>query len=80
LMRMLLDGTSLTIADLDHLAALTGPAADRSFGYTYSDLRQRLVPEIVLSAYRSGLPVEAGLAHQVLKRTPPTRPFETVNG
>lgn len=80
LLRKLLAGTALTAADVDHLATATGPTTGRPFGYTYSDLRQRLVPEIVLSAYRSGLPVDAGLAHQVLKRTPPTRPFETVGG
>jgi len=76
LLTRLLAGSSLQAADIDALAAATGDAAGRSYGYTFSDLRQRLVPEIVLAAYRQGVAVDSKLAHEVLARTPPTRPFD----
>ncbi len=80
LLRKLLLGTGMTLPDIDELTLATGPATDRDYGYTYSDLRQRLIPEIVLTAYRSDVPIAAGVAHEVLKRTPPTRPFESIRG
>lgn len=79
LLSKLLSGTGMTAVDIDELAGATGSSIDRDYGYTYSDLRQRLVPEIVLAAYRSGVPITAGVANEVLKRTPPTRPFETIH-
>jgi AAA+ superfamily predicted ATPase len=79
LLRRLLAGTDISPAEIDELATMTGESPERPYGYTHSDLRQRLVPEIVLSAYRSGGPITAALAHDVLKRTPPTRPFDNVS-
>jgi len=75
LLTRLLAGTSLTLPDIDSLASATAETADRPYSYTYSDLRQRLVPEIVLAAYRQRVPVDAAMAHEVLGRTAPTRPF-----
>lgn len=75
LLTRLLAGTKLSPADIHALASATGEAADRLYGYTYSDLRQRLVPEIVLAAYRQRVAVDSVIAHEVLLRTPPTRPF-----
>jgi SpoVK/Ycf46/Vps4 family AAA+-type ATPase len=40
-----------TPAQVDALVALTGPTGDRSFGFTYSDLYQRLIPAAVLASY-----------------------------
>lgn len=75
LLRRLLAGTALTPADIDTLAAATGESEGSPYGYTYSDLRQRLVPEIVLAAYRSDSKVDMGVARGVLARTAATRPF-----
>lgn len=75
LLSRLLAGTKLSPADIDALALATGGSSDRSFGYTYSDIRQRLVPEIVLAAYRQSVAVDSVVASDVLARTPPTRPF-----
>lgn len=47
----LLDGIRLDRRTLDALTAATGPGPGRDFGYTYSDLYQRLVPAAVLAAY-----------------------------
>lgn len=76
LLTRLLAGTKLQPDDIDELAAATGSTADRNYGYTYSDLRQRLVPEIALTAYRRGLAIEKAIALEVTARTLPTRPFE----
>src|SRR5258708_660180 len=48
LLSELLEGIVLTDDELNHLVALTGPTDRCDFGYTYSDLRQRLVPEAVI--------------------------------
>lgn len=76
LLTRLLAGTKLSPADIDALACATGEAPGQPFSYTYSDLRQRLVSEIVLAAYRQGSAVDSVIAHEILSQTPPTRPFE----
>lgn len=47
----LLDGIRLDRHTLDALVAATGPRPGRDYGYTFSDLYQRLVPAAVLAAY-----------------------------
>lgn len=76
----LLAGTPLSLVEIEELAARTGPDHDRSYGYTYSDLRQRLVPQIMLTAFRSQAPVTMSVVHAALKQTAPTRPFDGANG
>jgi AAA+ superfamily predicted ATPase len=76
LLTRLLACTKLQASDIDELAAATGSRAGCDYGYTYSDLRQRLVPEIALSAYRRGVAVDMAIALEVTARTPPTRPFD----
>ena len=76
LLTCLLAGTKLQPGDIEELAVATGSTADRIYGYTYSDLRQRLVPEIALTAYRRGVAVDMAIALEVTTRTLPTRPFE----
>lgn len=75
LLARLLAGTKLQHGDIDQLAKATGEAA-RGYGYTYSDIRQRLVPEITLTAYRRGSAIDMTIALEVIARTSPTRPFE----
>lgn len=56
------------------LVTATGQAHGRSYGYTYSDLAQRLLPGLVLAAYPSG-PITFEMAKQVVEKHPPTPPF-----
>jgi AAA+ superfamily predicted ATPase len=72
-LRGALDGAGLTEADIVHLARLTGDDG-RGYGYTYSDLVQRLIPAAVLAAYPSQPVTVEVLAAQVA-RHPPTTPF-----
>jgi AAA+ superfamily predicted ATPase len=56
------------------LVVATGATNGRSYGYTYSDLAQRLLPGLVLAAYPSN-PITYDLAMEVVERHPPTPPF-----
>jgi AAA+ superfamily predicted ATPase len=56
------------------LVTMTGATNGRSYGYTYSDLAQRLLPGLLLAAFPSR-PVTFELARQVVERHPPTPPF-----
>lgn len=76
LLGRLLAGTKLSPLEIDELAARTGPDEGRGYGYTYSDLRQRLVPQIMLTAFRSQIPVTMSVVHTALKQSAPTRPFD----
>jgi AAA+ superfamily predicted ATPase len=76
LLNSLLAGTKLSPGEIEELAARTGPDERRGYGYTYSDLRQRLVPQIMLAAFRSRAPVTMSVVETVLKQTAPTRPFD----
>ena len=79
LLLRLLAGTKFSISDVESLAAATAENGAWPYAYTYSDLRQRLVPEIVLSAYRRGVAVDFSIAEEVISQTPPTRPFEVTS-
>lgn len=58
----------------------TGATHGRPYGYTYSDLAQRLLPGLLLAAYPSSA-ISYDLAKQVVEQHPPTPPFrETENG
>jgi AAA+ superfamily predicted ATPase len=46
-----LHGAGFSTAQLRELAELTGPTNGRAQGFTYSDLRERLIPTAILRAY-----------------------------
>ncbi|MBI1393901.1 MAG: AAA family ATPase [Alphaproteobacteria bacterium] len=61
-----------------HVAALvaaTGARNGQDYGFTFSDLTQRLLPAIVLDAYPKQ-PVNAARALEIVKRMAPTPPFK----
>jgi AAA+ superfamily predicted ATPase len=51
LLRQELKGTAVTSAEIDELVRLTGHRAQTSPGFTFSDLRHRLLPEAIAVAY-----------------------------
>jgi AAA+ superfamily predicted ATPase len=75
LLTELLEGVSLTEDEFNHFIALTGPVEGRDYGYTYSDLRQRLVPEAVILAVSQDTPLTYHSLVEAVKRVAPTRPF-----
>jgi AAA+ superfamily predicted ATPase len=64
-----LDGSGLAVGDL------TGRSHGRTYGFTYSDLTQRLIPSLVLDAFPTN-PITASRALEVLDSVLPTPPFE----
>ncbi len=68
-------GVGLDPAALSALAEATGPRDGRDHGHTYSDLRQRVIPEIVLDAFRRGTSIGPPAALAIARAIEPTRPF-----
>lgn len=60
--------------DLDKLAEVTGANTERPYGFTYSDITQRLLPSIVLDAYPDS-PIKPDRAVEIAKAMQPTPPF-----
>jgi len=77
LLSQLLSGCDIEPPDLDKVVALTGPRADRGYGATYSDIRQRLIPEAVLDAVARDVPVTSTRLIELAETFEPTRPFGT---
>jgi AAA+ superfamily predicted ATPase len=69
-----LGDVGLKKADIDALVAATGPQAGRAYGFTFSDLAQRLLPTIILDAYPAG-PIKAAQAIALARSIEPTPPF-----
>lgn len=69
-----LEGTSLSPADVKNIAQELGETRERPVGHTFSDITQRFIPSLVLSAYPSKK-ISLELALQVAAATPPTPPF-----
>jgi len=77
LLGRLLAGTALSEGDIIKLAEMSGPSEERLFGFTFSDLRQRFVPRLVLLARRRDVAIDGPLAVEVLEGLEPTRPFDS---
>ncbi len=60
---------------IDELVRQLGPTSDRPFGVTYSDLRQRFVPDAVLDAFGDGRPLSGARLVELAASFAPTRPF-----
>lgn len=67
-------GVEVNPSDMSLLVKLTGPVDNRSYGATYSDLRQRFVPMAVLDALHSG-PLTGTRMVELAHDFQPTRPF-----
>jgi SpoVK/Ycf46/Vps4 family AAA+-type ATPase len=73
-----LEELGFTSQQIQYLVAATGATQGRTYGYTYSDLAQRLLPGLVLAAYPSEA-VTFDLAKEVVENHPPTAPFRVEN-
>lgn len=60
---------------VEAIVKLTGPIDDRKFGFTFSDLVQRLIPAIILDAYPENA-VDPVRAIELSKQIIPTLPFK----
>lgn len=66
-----------TSEEIQQIVDLTGPREGRKFGYTFSDIVQRLLPAIVLDAYPNH-PVTAKRSIDITKTIIPTSPFKEI--
>jgi AAA+ superfamily predicted ATPase len=71
----LLEGSTVSSAELEKLVSLTGGGNSRPYGCTYSDLRQRLIPEAVLDALAHNAPLSGPRLVELAEGFQPTRPF-----
>jgi AAA+ superfamily predicted ATPase len=69
-----LDGTGLSEKILMDLVEATGATAARPYGFTYSDLTQRLVPHLILDAFPEN-PLRGPRAIEIAQSIAPTPPF-----
>ncbi|MBV2128934.1 AAA family ATPase [Arsukibacterium indicum] len=74
LLNHLLKPAGLSTNDILDLARITGNSDDRNFGFTFSDISQRLIPSIVLDAYPNGT-ISASRAKEIASAMVPTKPF-----
>ncbi|WP_239520943.1 AAA family ATPase [Pseudooceanicola aestuarii] len=65
----------LSQTDLNALVEATGHQDGRDYGFTFSDITQRLLPAIVLDAYPSQ-PVRGARAVEIARGIQPTPPFQ----
>jgi AAA+ superfamily predicted ATPase len=61
--------------EINRIVELTGPQGQGAYGYTFSDLTQRLLPTLVLDAYPDR-PVTFQRAQQIIASMKPTPPFK----
>lgn len=70
-----LQALGLSVEQIDAVVTETGPENSRNYGFTYSDLTQRLLPAIVLDAYPNSK-VNPQRILQIAKDIVPTPPFQ----
>ena len=74
LLSLYLSDLGFTHKEIQTLAAVTGDNKERGYGFTYSDLTQRLIPEVVFDAYpKQGITFTRAL--QLAQSLQPTPPF-----
>lgn len=64
-----------TSSQIGAMVAATGPQNGREYGFTFSDLTQRLLPAIVLDAYPAK-PIVPTRALEIARAMAPTPPFQ----
>ena len=70
-----LESIGISRQHMDAVVAATGPLrGGRDYGFTFSDLTQRLLPAIVLDAYPSK-PIDGARAVEIARAMVPTPPF-----
>lgn len=77
--RAVLDGAlkqlGFSAAQVESLVAATGARSERKYGFTFSDLTQRLLPTIVLDAYPNES-IRHTRAVEIARAMAPTPPFQ----
>ena len=69
------DDAGISSSAVDKIVGLLGPTDDRPYGVTYSDLRQRFVPDAVLGALGARSALNDAQLIELAEQFVPTRPF-----
>lgn len=75
ILRQALADTEITEPQLQEIVASTGATKDRNYGYTYSDLTQKLLPNVVLNAFPNEA-IRFESISTLLEEIIPTPPFK----
>lgn len=73
-LKPILEELGFSTQQIQSIVVMTGATHGRKYGYTYSDLAQRLLPGLLLAAFPSR-PITFDLAKAVIDSHPPTPPF-----
>ena len=65
----------LSQKEIAEIVSLTGPNSERNYGFTFSDLTQRVLPNIILQAYPDKKVIGSD-AINIVKNIIPTSPFK----
>jgi len=68
-------GAGIDCSIVDELVQLLGPTGQRPYGVTYSDIRQRFVPDTVLDAFGNDTSLNGTRLVELAAEFAPTRPF-----
>ncbi|OGG01395.1 hypothetical protein A2Z33_02535 [Candidatus Gottesmanbacteria bacterium RBG_16_52_11] len=74
LLKTYLSGTGIEDADLQLIAKLTGENKQRSYGYTFSDLTQNLLPALVFETYPNDM-ITKDIVFRLTEKIVPTPPL-----
>lgn len=74
LLRSALHGVNFSEDDIQAIATVLGETKQRPYGFTFSDITQRFIPALILTAYPA-LKISRELALEIAGKTQPTRPF-----
>jgi AAA+ superfamily predicted ATPase len=77
-LKPVLEELGFSSQQIHSLVVATGATQGRGYGYTYSDLAQRLLPGLLLAAYPSNS-ITFELAKEVVELHPPTPPFRELS-
>lgn len=76
-LRRALDGAGLSERAIVEAARLLGPDGEKKWGATYSDLRQRFVPDLVMHAFATDTAITNEALIEAAGLFEPTRPFRS---
>ncbi len=74
LLSLSLEPLGLSEVEIEEISSLTGPNENIPYGFTFSDIRQRLVPTFILAAYPNS-PVTFSTCMEITNSIKPTPPF-----
>lgn len=74
ILEKLLSPFNIDSNSINQIATLTGKTAEREYGFSYSDIAQRLIPAFVIDAFPKS-PVAGKRAIEITKTITPTPPF-----